>query len=593
MEHHANPRALLIGCLAALLGACGSYVVPTVPTDAGPAPTPEDGGIVVVAVCGDGMLDPGEACDEGEANRGLYGGCNPDCTFAAYCGDGRLDPSEECDHGEAGNDGAYGSCNPDCTFAPRCGDGAVDPGEACDEGAANHDLQARCGTSCQETGLLVRLDAADVFGTGVIPSDGFVVDAWWNQAGPPGASQRDAAARPRYRAHGIDGRPALEFDGADDRLAMAVDIDATSHPELTVAVVFQNAAGDPASYAGLWGQDDGAWDRFMSTGGTAGISNGSGFTPVAGLTAEGRPLLAVTTLRHGETSTVHVNGELGATFTERHTNTGDRQLSIGSLNGPSIGPHDHSFDGLIAEVYVYARALSDAQRADLEDLLLARYRPVPAGLAHEWSFDDGSARDSVGGAHGTLRNGARIVDGALELDGVDDFMQSARLGGRLSERTLIAWVRLDNLEQKAGGVLTLERPEGTDVFDAIVYGENADQQWMAGSDFSARTLRPDNGGAVETSTGWRMIAIAYDADDGVTIYRDDRVYAPRHVQGQLVEYAAGASDVLIGARHEDVTGGAGSRTGVDGFFAGAVDRAMIFDRALSRAQIAELYDAGP
>ncbi len=594
MEHHAKNRTLLIGGLAVLLGACGSYVVP-VPSDAGPTPTPtptpEDGG--VVALCGDGMLDPGEACDEGEANLGHYGGCNPDCTFAAYCGDGRVDPTEDCDEGESGNDGVYGGCNPDCSLAPRCGDGATDPGEACDEGAANDDLRASCSGSCQPTGLLVRLDAADVFGTGVIPSDGFVVDAWSNQVGAPGASQRDAAARPRYRAQGIDGRPALEFDGNDDRLIVPVDIDATTRPEITVAVVFQNAPGDPAPYAGLWGQDDGSWDRFLSTGGTAGISNGAGFTPVAGITAEGRPILAVTTLRDGGASTVHVNGEPAASFTERHTNTGDRQLSIGSLNGPSIGAHGHSFDGLIAEVYVYERALSDAERADLEDMLLARYRPSPAGLVHEWTFDDGTARDSVGGAHGTLRNGARVVDGALELDGVDDYMQSSPIGGPIAERTLVAWVRAANLEQRGGGVLVMERSAGTDVFDGIVYGEFTGQQWTAGSDFAARSLVPDNGGALETSTGWRMVAIAYDASNGVTIYRDDALYARRYVQGELVEYAAGASDVLVGLRHEDHSRAFGSATGGDAFFAGAVDRAMVFDRALSAAEIAALFDAGP
>lgn len=42
-------------------------------------------------------------------------------------------------------------------------------------------------------------------------------------------------------------------------------------------------------------------------------------------------------------------------------------------------------------------------------------------LLHRWSFDDG-ARDSVGAAHGKLMNGARTVNGALRLDGVDDFV---------------------------------------------------------------------------------------------------------------------------------------------------------------------------
>ncbi len=49
--------------------------------------------------CGDGIVNPDEACDEGAANDGRYGGCNPDCTLAPYCGDGIVqgNDGEECD----------------------------------------------------------------------------------------------------------------------------------------------------------------------------------------------------------------------------------------------------------------------------------------------------------------------------------------------------------------------------------------------------------------------------------------------------------------------------------------------------------------
>ena len=87
--------------------------------------------------CGDGVVEPGEQCDNGAANNtGGYGKCNPDCTLGPRCGDGIKNGTEQCDDGK--NDGSYGTCNPNCTLAGYCGDGTVqNPPETCDQGAAN------------------------------------------------------------------------------------------------------------------------------------------------------------------------------------------------------------------------------------------------------------------------------------------------------------------------------------------------------------------------------------------------------------------------------------------------------------------------
>jgi len=77
-------------------------------------------------ICGDGVVDEGEACDDGEESAQ----CNADCTLAE-CGDGVLNTSagESCDDG-----GESEACNDDCTPA-ACGDGIVNASanETCDD----------------------------------------------------------------------------------------------------------------------------------------------------------------------------------------------------------------------------------------------------------------------------------------------------------------------------------------------------------------------------------------------------------------------------------------------------------------------------
>jgi cysteine-rich repeat protein len=67
-----------------------------------PAPPPS---------CGDGVLDaPLETCDDGEANGLSADACRPDCTLPR-CGDGVVDSGETCDDGDTwGGDG----CSPAC-----------------------------------------------------------------------------------------------------------------------------------------------------------------------------------------------------------------------------------------------------------------------------------------------------------------------------------------------------------------------------------------------------------------------------------------------------------------------------------------------
>lgn len=86
--------------------------------------------------CGDGIIDPGEACDAGPANSDA-GACTNQCTLAT-CGDSLVwDGFEECDFGANSSDD-YGGCTDLCAWAARCGDGVLDADrEECDFGDLN------------------------------------------------------------------------------------------------------------------------------------------------------------------------------------------------------------------------------------------------------------------------------------------------------------------------------------------------------------------------------------------------------------------------------------------------------------------------
>ncbi len=70
----------------------------------------------VEVCCGDGQLDDGEDCDDGNNIDG--DGCSAECTFEPFCGDGNLDDGEECDDGNnIDGDGCSANCTTEEDFA--------------------------------------------------------------------------------------------------------------------------------------------------------------------------------------------------------------------------------------------------------------------------------------------------------------------------------------------------------------------------------------------------------------------------------------------------------------------------------------------
>ncbi|MDD5469927.1 MAG: DUF4215 domain-containing protein [Candidatus Peribacteraceae bacterium] len=120
-------------------------------------------------LCGNGVLQEGEECDDGNGVSG--DGCSADCVQERICGNGVVDPGEECDDGnKISGDGCSPSCKVEFvpTIARYCGNGVVEPGEECDDG--NKISGDGCSATCTKEAVLHPLppDA----GTGAMAESG-------------------------------------------------------------------------------------------------------------------------------------------------------------------------------------------------------------------------------------------------------------------------------------------------------------------------------------------------------------------------------------------------------------------------------------
>ncbi len=109
------------------------------------------GTLLAATLCGNALVDPGEACDD--SGESIV--CDDDCSLPV-CGDGVLNASagEDCD-------GSF-ACGPDeictpacaCIPAPICGNGETEFGEDCDEAGESADCNADCSLATCGDGTL-------------------------------------------------------------------------------------------------------------------------------------------------------------------------------------------------------------------------------------------------------------------------------------------------------------------------------------------------------------------------------------------------------------------------------------------------------
>jgi cysteine-rich repeat protein len=171
------------------------------------------------AVCGNGVREVGEQCDD--ANTDDTDGCNSLCQ-TAKCGNAIVEPGEECDDG---NRDTADACLPNCKAA-TCGDGFVATGiEECDPGG-DTDSCVDCaipGAVCGDGG--VRATVSLVFDPNNVLISGLQAYLGYARAAVsvPGSLDDPSVGE---SAMDLTGRPGSaffvdqdrDFDGVDDTL---------------------------------------------------------------------------------------------------------------------------------------------------------------------------------------------------------------------------------------------------------------------------------------------------------------------------------------------------------------------------------------
>ena len=154
---------------------------------------------------------------------------------------------------------------------------------------------------------------------------------------------------------------------------------------------------------------------------------------------------------------------------------------------------------------------------------------------------------------------------------------------QIGDKTLVAWVQLANLDQQAGGALAIQ---DFDEFDAIVFGEVRPKTWMPGSHRFHRTNTQQDSWPQESVGPDQLVqvAIVYQGST-ISLYRNGQL-ATQYETDRAHVFGAGLR-AAIGMRH------------VRPFpipvrcFAGKVEEARIYDRALSGTAIAALKSGTP
>jgi hypothetical protein len=213
------------------------------------------------------------------------------------------------------------------------------------------------------------LRADCVSGVADIPADNSTISTWSDLSG--NSNNATSSGTPTFQSDSgnlINSQPVINFNGSSS--FSSIDIRPTTRPNLTIFAVYKERGS--GNREGVWGIDDGGWDRFFIAkwSGNNGLISVGNQANVANTGVIGSATLVTTVMKHNVSSgtTVYVNGVLAATLTDGSNPTAAyTNLLIGS------GGSGLNFNGDIAEIIIFSQALTNSDVFTVNGYLNTKY----------------------------------------------------------------------------------------------------------------------------------------------------------------------------------------------------------------------------
>lgn len=260
------------------------------------------------------------------------------------------------------------------------------------------------------------------------------------------------------------------------------------------------------------------------------------------------------------------------------------------------------FDGVLDDVRIYNRAISDSEIKELYNLGVATKinksptNSLTSGLVGYWTFDGadtywssataGTVTDKSGNNNtGTLTNMSRSTSPAMgklgqafKFDGADDYVTSARVFNNLPF-TLSGWVKSDG--SKKGTIVGESASAGTYY---VSIGINNDGKAYANWQYNG-ALQQANGTS-NISNKWSLITATYYSTGGFNSSMD------LYVNGILESSSSDFNMAGIFSQFNNTAIGRVSTSTPANYMNGSLDDVRIYSRVLSADEIQQLYNMG-
>ncbi|HLP05124.1 MAG TPA: family 43 glycosylhydrolase [Paludibacter sp.] len=214
--------------------------------------------------------------------------------------------------------------------------------------------------------------------------------------------------------------------------------------------------------------------------------------------------------------------------------------------------------------------------------------PGNADRTHMWTFDDGTAKDVVGSADGTLRGGATIENGALKTDANGQYLElpATQLGlTSYPALTMEAWFQSKANNANTGYTMlsyfgnVVNNMGSNGCFLSVARGDNISRAGISCGNTTSPSSNESYANALELDDGAMHQVAGVFNNDVVSIYVDGV-----NISTGAVKTGNVVSNILLNYAYLAKSGYSGDPT-----WLGKIDKFTIYKKALSDGEVQYLY----